>query len=704
MVNPTSKSQTTPPTFGRILIVDDERMNRVVLDGMLKRNGYQTAQAEHGAEALDLVAQGGIELVLLDIVMPDIDGFDVLTRLREQHTTAELPVIMVTGDNDRAQVIKAFQQGANDYVTKPLDVDLAMARIETQMQLRKSQAALRASEERYALAAGGTNDGLWDWQITTGEAYFSPRWKTMLGLDDQQEMDSIEDWLDRIHADDQQSVECELQSHLKGELPHFEAELRMRRDDDSYRWMLCRGMAIRDKDGVATRMAGSLTDITEGKVADALTGLPNRLLFRDRLQRTIDRYARSPRDSFAVLYLDLDNFKLINDSLGHEAGDQLLIGVARRLEGCLRACESIVARFGGDEFTILLERLDSADEAELVAKRVIDAITAPFTLGNGREIFAAASIGISHVRQQQTKIDDMLREADTAMYEAKSSGKSQYRVFEPTMQQQATERLDIESELRRALDRDEISLHYQPIVEVESGALVGFEALSRWSHPRMGMVMPSQFIPIAEETGLIVPIGQAVLEMACRQLSEWKSRYDACESWNVSVNISSKQLKQKGLVELIQQTLDRENLLPGDLRLEVTESAIMEEPEQGVDLLTSLRELGVRVGIDDFGTGYSSLAALHSLPLDVLKIDRSFVDKMSHSRENIAIIRTILALANHMNLDVVAEGIETEEQREKLLSMGCKFGQGFHFSRPLDNIQFEALLAEPVSKESLVCV
>jgi len=614
---------------------------------------YQTVQAESGTQALELVAEGGIALVLLDIVMPDIDGFEVLTRLRQQHTTTELPVIMVTGDDGRDQVIKAFQKGANDYVTKPVDVDIAMARIDTQMQLRKSQVALRVSEERYALAAAGTNDGLWDWQITTGEAYFSLRWKLMLGIENGDQVDSIDDWLERIHKDDRKRVNCELQAHLQGEIPHFESELRMRREDGNYRWMLCRGLAIRDQDGQATRIAGSLSDITEGKVADALTGLPNRLLYRDRLQRTIDRYARSQEYKFAVLYLDLDNFKLVNDSLGHEAGDQLLIAVARRLESCLRSCDSIVARFGGDEFTILLESLGSAADAELVAQRVIEAVTAPIKLGNDREIFAAASIGISYVG---------------------------------------------------ALERNQIFLHYQPIVEVYSGTLVGFEALARWNHSRLGMVPPSQFIPIAEETGLIVPIGQAVLEMACRQLRDWKSKHAKSKTWSMSVNLSSKQLTQDGLVEMIQQTLERESLASGDLRLEITESAIMKDPEHGIRLLTGLRELGARVAIDDFGTGYSSLAALHWLPLDVLKIDRSFVDKMSHSRENLAIVRTILTLANHMNLDVVAEGIETEEQRKKLLSMGCEFGQGFLFSRPMDSCQVESLLVEPCSEEALLNV
>ena len=705
MISTNLETQTSLPTIGRILIVDDEAMNRVVLESMLKRNGYQSIQAENGSQALELVQAGGIELILLDIVMPDINGLDVLTRLRKQYSSLELPVIMVTADDDRAQVINAFQLGANDYITKPLDVDLSMARIETQMQLRKSQMALRASEERYALAANGTNDGLWDWQITTGEAYFSPRWKAMLGLDADEKTDSIDDWLDRIHDDDRNGVENELQAHLNGELPHFEAELRMQCMDKSYRWMLCRGMAIRNNAGTATRIAGSLTDITEGKVADALTGLPNRLLFCDRLQRTIDRFSRKSLDKFAVMYLDLDNFKLVNDSLGHEAGDQLLIAIARRLEGCLRSCESIVARFGGDEFTILLERLGSAADAEKVAHRVIDAITAPITLRNGREIFAGASIGISHVQDRtNVKVDDLLREADTAMYEAKMTGKSQYKVFEPNMHQQANERLNIESELRRALDRNEIVLHYQPIVDIASGDLVGFEALARWEHPQMGMVPPNQFIPIAEETGLIVPIGQAVLEMSCRQLSDWRARHTTSGSLTMSVNISSEQLTEAGLVDSIQQTLDRTGLLPSDLRIEITESVIMEDPQQGVGLLKSLRDLGVRVAIDDFGTGYSSLAALHWLPLDVLKIDRSFVDKMTHSRENLAIIRTILKLANHMNLDVVAEGIETIEQHEKLLSMSCEFGQGFLFSRPLEAEQVEALLDDPSCLESLLLV
>lgn len=675
----------------RILVVDDERMNRSLLANLLDRNGYQTVQASGGSEALNVVAEGSVDFVLLDIVMPEIDGFEVLAKIREQYSAAELPVIMVTADNDAPQIVKAFKQGANDYVTKPVDVDIAVARIDTQIKLRDAQNALRASEERYALAAQGTNDGLWDWQLVAGDVYFSERWKSMLGVEVDRVMNSPDDWLGRIHEEDRRRVEHELHAHLTGELPHFEVELRMLHEDGNYRWMICRGMAIRDQQGRATRIAGSLTDITEGKVADALTGLPNRLLFRDRLQKVIDNSYLSQEEAFAVLYLDLDNFKLVNDSLGHEAGDQLLLAVARRLEACVRSRESIVARLGGDEFSILLERTKSQDCALQVAERVIDAMNAPFTLGSGREVFTTASVGISYVEQRSASAEDLLREADTAMYEAKSQGKSQHRFFDPKMHQQVNERLDLESDLRRATESNQLLLHYQPIVELHGGKLLGFEALVRWQHPKLGLVAPHQFIPIAEETGLIEPIGQWVLEEACRQMSEWSARFEACKPLSISVNLSSKQLGRGGLEDNVSSVLRNHGLDPGRLRIEVTESAIMEYPEQSAEVLERLRSKGARIGIDDFGTGYSSLSALHRLPVDVLKVDRSFVNKMLQSPENSAIVKTILSLADNLSLDVIAEGVETIEQLHHLRAMGCPYAQGFLFSRPLDCEQVEQL-------------
>lgn len=680
----------------RVLVVDDDETNRVLLTSLLEARGHEAVEACDGVECLNVVDSDEIDLILLDIVMPNVDGFEVLQRLRRDHCEADLPIIMVTADTNTQHIVKAFQLGANDYVAKPIDVDLVSARIATQMKLRQAQIALRASEERYALAAQGTNDGLWDWELTTGAVYYSERWKTMLGLDESQELAKPEDWLGRIHEEDRQRVQWELEAHLRGDLPHFESQLRMRHEDATYRWMLCRGMAVRNDAGKATRIAGSLTDITEGKVADALTGLPNRLLFLDRLQRSIDRHQGRRRDTFAVLYLDLDNFKRINDSLGHEAGDQLLVAAARRLEGCVRACESLAARLGGDEFTVLLERVGTRTDAEITAQRIIDAMSAPFTLGTSgadREVYATASVGISYMSERINDAEDLVREADAAMYEAKSTGRSGFRVYDPAMHRQTSERMDLENELRRAAERNELFVHYQPIVELRTGRLVGFEALARWQHARLGLVAPTQFIPIAEEAGMIGDIGQFVLEMACRQMAEWKSSYRACDSLSLSVNVSSRQLSRDQLLEDVNQILEEVHLDPADLRIEITESAIMDNPEKGASLLASLRSRGLRVGIDDFGTGYSSLASLHRLSLDVLKVDRSFIDNMLQSPENTAIVRTILGLAESLHLDVVAEGIETEEQRDHLLTMGCRLGQGYLFSCPLSADEVDELLS-----------
>lgn len=688
-----SPTQVDPsrPVQERILVVDDERLNREMLAQLLCRSGYVPEVASSGIEAIEIVAAGGIHMVLLDIVMPRMDGFAVLTEFRKRWSAIELPVIMVTADTDTTQVVKALRQGANDFVHKPIDPDVTIARINTLMNVRQLQSALIVSEERYSLASQGANDGLWDWDLTTGHVYFSPRWRRMLGIGDDQSIQTIDAWLSRTHPEDQSRVRAELDKHLRGEVLHFETELRMLHEDGIYRWMLCRGLAVRDGIGNATRIAGSLTDITEGKVADALTGLPNRLLFRERLQRTLDKAKEGGR-SFAVLYFDLDNFKLVNDSLGHAAGDEMLVGVAKRLERCVRANESIVARIGGDEFAILLENTDSLDHAKMIASRVTEAIAAPFSLGNNREVFSSASIGITYVADGFGNADDLLREADTAMYEAKQRGKNQFQIFSPSMHEEANQRLDLESELRRAVERDEIFLLYQPIVNLQTTRVVGFEALARWSHPRLGLVSPLKFIPIAEETGLIVSIGAKILTMACQQMCVWQRDFPHTENLTLNVNLSAKQLSKPTIVREIQNTLLQTGIKPECLRIELTESAIMENLHEGVELLAALRESGMRIEIDDFGTGYSSLQLLHKLPLDVLKVDRGFVSGMARSTESMALVRTVLTLAESLGLDVIAEGIETEEQRVQLMSMGCRLGQGFLFAKPLDVAAVEALL------------
>src|SRR2546421_3445105 len=375
----------------RLLIVDDNEMNRDMLARRLARKGYEIALAENARQLLQRVEQEGVDLVLLDIEMPEISGVDALKTLREAYSPIELPVIMVTAKNQSEDIVKALDMGANDYLTKPIDFPVAVARIGTQLSHKRAQEALRESEERYALAAQGANDGLWDWNVLTNFVHYSLRWKAMLGCQEGEVGDRPEEWLERIHDADRERVKQEIAAHQKGLTPHFESEHRMLHKDGSFRWMLSRGLAVRDASGKTLRMAGSQTDITEGKVSDPLTGLPNRLLFIDRLSRLI-KHAKRRKNTFAVLFMDLDGFKMVNDSMGHLIGDQLLLGVASRLEKSLRATDTVarlgetftVARLGGDEFTVLLDYVRDPSDAKRAADRLMKALALPFILG-GKE-------------------------------------------------------------------------------------------------------------------------------------------------------------------------------------------------------------------------------------------------------------------------------------------------------------------------------
>ena len=696
--NAASSNSTCKSGTERILVVDDEPLNRAILSRLLSLKGYHPIEACCGEEALEILETTDVDLLLLDITMTGIDGFEVLRQIRLTKTEVELPVLMVTADTDRDQIIRAFQARANDYITKPIDVDIAIARIEIQFKLQRARAALTASEERFALSAKGTNDGLWDWQINKDTIYYSPRWKAMVGLAETDDISSIDDWFDRVHPEDRERAQSELQSHLRGDTPHFETQMRIRHTDGNFRWMLCRGAAIRDENGNATRIAGSLTDITEGKVADALTGLPNRFLFHDRLENVVEK--NCGKADFAVFFLDLDDFKLVNDSLGHEIGDELLVAVARRLEGCVPTNDAFVARMGGDEFTILLDNVDN-DKVERAAQAVVDSFKSPFAIGDGREVFTSVSLGISRPKSGTENVDDLLREADTAMYHAKAQGRSNYCAYDPAMKKKMNARLDLENDLREAVERGEIFLNYQPIVDIQTGKIHSFEALARWKHPQRGVVSPLDFIPIAEETGMIIPMGKAILELACQQLASWRAEFPALADVRMSVNVSSKQFAEAGLVDDIALILSQTQLPPSALTVEVTESTMMENAADTSRRLEQLRDRGIQISIDDFGTGFSSLASLHQLPLDVLKIDRSFVDNMLRASSSQAIVRAILSLAGSVNLDVIAEGIETEKQRLELMAMGCPFGQGYLFSHPLDASQIQKVLIGTMDEPSL---
>ena len=553
---------------------------------------------------------------------------------------------------------------------------------------KAAQRALEASEERYALAARGANDGLWDWDLGTDRVYFSPRWRAMLGYADGEVGSTSDEWFRRVHAADVERVRATLEAHLQGRSDHFESEHRMLCRDGTYRWVLSRGIAVRDGAGQAHRMAGSMTDVSLRKAAeekllheaihDVLTGLPNRALFMDLLARSVARSKRRKGYLFAVLFLDLDRFKIINDSLGHLVGDQLLVGIARRLEKCLRP-EDTVARLGGDEFTVLLDDINDLSDPTRVAERVHKELESPFHVG-GHEVYTSVSIGIALSSPSYESPDQILRDADTAMYRAKALGRARHEVFDTGMHARAVALLQLETDLRRAIERREFRLHYQPIVTLAGGRVVGFEALVRWLHPQRGLLLPSEFVAVAEETGLMLPIGRWVLEEACRSAQAWSDQVR--QPLIITVNLSNRQFAQPDLPEQVGAVLKEVGLDPGRLKLEITESVIMEHGEGVTRTLHRLRDLGVELYVDDFGTGYSSFSVLHRFPISALKIDRSFVHALGKDGDGSEIVRTIMTLARNLKLNVIAEGIETRAQLEQLRLLKCPQGQGAWFAEP----------------------
>jgi diguanylate cyclase (GGDEF)-like protein/PAS domain S-box-containing protein len=553
--------------------------------------------------------------------------------------------------------------------------------------------ALRESEERYALAARGSKDGLWDWNLLNGAVYFSQRWKNMLGYGDDEVSTAPEEWFNRMHPDEVARVREQIKAHCAGETAHFQSEHRVQHKDGTYRWMLSRGVAVRDERGRATRIAGSQTDVTEEKVADPLTGLPNRLFLADKLEQAIQKARDSRSHLFAVLFLDLDRFKIVNDSLGHKAGDMLLRAIAARLHSCCvpasnRLGKTVIARLGGDEFAVLLDEISTSRVATDFAAAIKSAMNPAFDL-DGRHVFATCSIGVA-LGGPDSEASDLLRDADIAMYHAKAQGKHRFEVFDAAMRQRAVDRMQLETDLRAAVPSGELDINYQPKISLVDGTLVEFEALVRWNHPVRGLVMPQNFVPLADETGIILSIGEWVLFQACRQLAEWRKRFN--RDIGVSVNISARQFETAELVNQVRCILAETGLPPACLSLEITESLLLENPDSAIRQLNELRAIGIGLKIDDFGTGFSSLSYLHRLPFNELKIDRSFIANFGKKAEATHIVHTIILLARLLDMKVVAEGVETEDQLNELTGLSCDYAQGNFFAKPLPAAQAEIFL------------
>jgi diguanylate cyclase (GGDEF)-like protein/PAS domain S-box-containing protein len=639
------------------------------------------------AQFQELIAQGEVETVGTD--SPIWLGVPLKTP------AGQIGVLVVQDYEN----VDAYSQRDLDLLSSVAD-QIALA-----IERKRGEEALRLSQERYDLVTRATSDAVWDWNLLTDGMWWNEGFEKLFGYKRHEIGSDIKSWTDRIHPEDAEQVIRDIHHHVQGGAHNWVDEYRFRRRDGTYAFVIDRGYVVYDEFHNPIRMLGSMMDVTERKslekqlthqaLHDPLTKIPNRALFRDRVDHALAKLPRS-KSSLAVLFLDLDNFKGINDSLGHAAGDRLLVSVAERLQDCLRTTDT-AARLGGDEFAILVEAIHNSEETIMIAERIQAMFQEPFEI-EGKMTRVNTSIGIASSAADIVNSEELLRNADLAMYMAKNKGKGRYVIFEPEMHQALMERIALEEDLRKAVENNEFVIHYQPIVDLQSEDMLGMEALARWIHPKFGMLGPLKFIPIAEETNLIVPLGEWILTEACRQTQEWREKLAEGLDLSVTVNISFKQFQDPGLVDAVKKSLSTSNVPPRCLTLEITESFMIQDTEATITKLQDLKALGIRLAIDDFGTGYSSLSYLQRFPIDILKIDKSFVDKVCSGSDGNAVARAIIMMGDSLNLRTIAEGIEHPEQISALQNLGCEAGQGFHFAKPLNKEDMEAFLAGKVEE------
>jgi diguanylate cyclase (GGDEF)-like protein/PAS domain S-box-containing protein len=696
-----------------ILIADDDGTSRLLMQRALEQVGFEVVEAADGVAAVAAFTARRPDLVVLDVVMPGLDGYEVCARLRACPGGDATPILMLTGLDDIDSINRAYEVGATDFANKPLSWLLLSHRVRYLLRAARALSDLRRSEARLAKAQRIARLGYWERRLPSEELVWSREIHGILGTDPERFVPSAPGYLALVHPQDRESLALAVAQAIRAGSP-YSLDLRVIRPDGAIRFVHDQGEAVIGEQGELVALAGTIQDITERRQSeeqirflahyDVLTKLPNRVLFSEWLRAALTR-ARREAGSVATLLLDLDEFKRINETLGHSGGNTLLLAVAERLKRCLRASDGrgrdegamTLARPGGDEFIIAVSDIAGAAAAAVVARRVQAALQKPFDV-DGQEVFVDASIGISLFPQDGDDAETLLTAADAAMYHAKAAGWGGYRFYEASMNAAAAGRLSLENGLRRALERDELRLFLQPQVDVVSGEAVGAEALVRWQHPERGLLAPGEFIPLAEETGLIVPLGEWVLRRACEQLRDWRDA--GWELPTIAVNLSPRQFRQPELIERIRELLREHDLDARHLELEITEGVLMGSNRATLEALQEIRAMGLRISIDDFGTGYSSLSYLTRLPVDTLKIDGSFVRDIATSPDSVSIATAIIAMAGSLKLSTVAEGVETDSQRALLQGRGCNVMQGYLFGRPEPTLAFERFLKRAASSEA----
>lgn len=694
----------------RLLVLDDNPAEIVLLKKLLDQAEMQhqmqfsITTETHFSQAKRLIRQNGYDACVMDYHLDTVDGLEAIKAFKEAGFSQ--PIIFLTGSESNDLDLKLLGLGASDFLSKNNLTAQSLAHSIRYALIRyKAHEILRANEARYRMVLDNIDEFVYRVTIDPQNPvmnhleFISERVASILGYSANEIMAKPELLIKIMHPDDRVANNKRL-AHSLGHT--VTRELRAYpKDRENFVWLEDKAVPEIDAQGRLLSYVGVVRDITERRqheeklrqdaLHDQLTGLPNRLLFTDRLSNAIERNQRRPENQYAVLFLDLDRFKNINDSLGHLIGDRILQVVAERLQKFLRPGDCI-ARLGGDEFAILLEDVAAAYDSTFVADRIQETVSAPIRV-EGSEVYTTASIGIALSTSDYKSCTEMIRDADTAMYKAKSEGRARYEVFDTNMHSAAVAVLEIETQLRKAIENNELSLRYQPIIDMQTFEVKAFEALLRWQHPKKGFISPVDFIPVAEETGLIVSIGQWVVEEACRQLAQWQQ--ELSQSVKLTINLSARQFSQIDLIEQIDNAVTQYGVDPKCLKFEITETVIMDNAECINAILAQFQTMGFELAMDDFGTGYSSLSYLHRLPINTIKIDRSFISRLTNHTSDDDMVKTIITLAHNLNIDVVAEGIENHCHVNILRQLNCEYGQGYLFAKPLFADQAKQLLENP---------
>jgi len=679
-----------------VLIVDDDAMTRMLVVEALEPEGFKVEEAASGIEGIEAFQRLQPDIILLDVSMPGMDGFACCKHIRGLLDGKRIPIVVLTGNDDDESITQAFEAGATDFLSKPMRWKLLPHRVRYLLRASEALEDLARSEASLTYAQGLAHVGNWEYSPESADGYWSPEVYRILGLDESNSPPRFESLLQLAPNDEQPKLIYSFMN-LRTEGISYSLEHRITRPNGDERIVLQQAEALREQGRILT-LRGTLQDITERKMHearieylanhDALTDLPNRNLLSDRITQSI-AHANRAGQHMAVMFLDLDRFKFVNDNFGHPAGDDLLKAVAARLRTATRE-EDTVARIGGDEFVIMLPAFSAPNDTDTAVRRVLDAFSSPFLVGD-HALHVTTSIGVSIYPEDGGNSETLLKTADAALYSAKEKGRNCFQLYTREMGVQVEEQAELENALRQAVVRHEFELFYQPKVDLKSGKVNGVEALLRWRRPGVGLIPPDSFIPLAEETGLIVPLGEWVLRTACVQAKAWQVAGHL--ELSMAVNVSARQFRQQNIVELVRSALLDSGLAAEYLELELTESVLMRDRQTAVKTLRQLKEIGVVLTLDDFGTGYSSLSYLKEFPFDVVKIDKSFITDVTNSVDGASLTKSIIAMAESLHMTTVAEGVETEGQLGFLSSNRCDTMQGYYFSRPLPIEEMDALLS-----------